>query len=118
DDPYVWFDPINPEPRPDRGDRPERGERPANADSSARADGPAADVEEIIGERPEGEIAGDREGGRSRRRRRGRGRNGDRAAQPHDLKVEARATNEGMPADGSPDTPMAVIIADDAASDV
>jgi ribonuclease E len=103
DDPYVWFDPINPEPRAER----------APAPASAR--GPAADIEEPIGERPEGEIAGDREGGRSRRRRRGRGR-GERA-QPHDLKVEARATNEGMPADGSPDTPMAVIIPSDADAD-
>ncbi len=28
------------------------------------------------------------------------------------MKVETRATNEGMPADGSPDTPSAVIIPD------
>ena len=96
DDPYVCFDPINPEPRPER------------TQAAATAQTPASDVEERIGERPEGEIAGDREGGRSRRRRRGRGR-GERA-QPQDLKVEARATNEGMPADGSVDTPMAVIL--------
>ena len=102
-DPYVWFDPINPEPRAERA--------PAMA-----SDGPAADVEELIGERPEGEIAGDRDGGRSRRRRRGRGR-GERTAQPHDLKVEARATNEGMPADGSPDSPMAVMVSPDADPD-
>jgi len=107
DDPYVWFDPINPEARAERGDRP------ARSDGLVGAEAPAADVEEINGERPEGEIGGDREGGRSRRRRRGRGRNGDRAAQPHDLKVEARATNEGMPPDGSPDTPMAVVVADE-----
>ncbi|WP_395649675.1 Rne/Rng family ribonuclease [Brevundimonas sp.] len=102
-DPYVWFDPINPEPRAERA--------PAMV-----SDGPAADVEELIGERPEGEIAGDRDGGRSRRRRRGRGR-GERTAQPHDLKVEARATNEGMPADGSPDSPMAVMVSPDADPD-
>jgi len=103
DDPYVWFDPINPEPRASN-------DRPAQSRTEE-----ARDVEEIVGERPEGEIAGDREGGRSRRRRRGRGR-GERA-QPHDLKVEARATNEGMPADGSPDTPMAVIIPEAASDD-
>ncbi|WGM48372.1 Ribonuclease E [Brevundimonas sp. NIBR10] len=102
-DPYVWFDPINPEPRAERA--------PAMA-----SDGPAADVEEPIGERPEGEIAGDRDGGRSRRRRRGRGR-GERTAQPHDLKVEARATNEGMPAGGSPESPMAVMVSPDADPD-
>ena len=105
DDPYVWFDPISPEAR---------AERPADAVSSEGDE--AHDVEEIIGERPDGELAGDREGGRSRRRRRGRGRGGDRV-QPHDLKVEARATNEGMPPDGSPDTPMAVVIPADAADD-
>ena len=103
DDPYVWFDPINPAPRAERPAAPAR--------DTAEA---AHDVEEIIGERPEGELAGDREGGRSRRRRRGRGR-GERAT-PHDLKVEGRATNEGMPADGDPETPMAVILPE-AASD-
>jgi ribonuclease E len=102
DDPYVWFDPINPTGRTDR---------PAAA--AAAATNIAADVEEPIGERPEGEMAEDREGGRSRRRRRGRGRGGDRPT-PHDLKVEGRATSEGMPADGSPETPMAVILPDDA----
>ena len=107
DDPYVWFDPINPEPRSE----PRAERTPAPVSDQA----PAADTEEWIGERPEGETAGDREGGRSRRRRRGRGR-GERA-QPHDLKVEARATNEGMPADGSPDTPMAVVIPVEADAD-
>jgi ribonuclease E len=96
DDPYVWFDPINPE-------RPQAQTQPA---ASTRV---ADDVEERIGERPEGEREG-REGGRSRRRRaRGRGR--DRGGElTHEVKVEGRATNEGMPADGSPDTPMAVQI--------
>ncbi|WP_298161454.1 ribonuclease E/G [Brevundimonas sp.] len=103
DDPYVWFDPINPAPRAERPEAPAR-------DAAA----PARDVEERIGERPEGELAADREGGRSRRRRRGRGR-GERAT-PQDLKVEARATGEGMPTDGNPDAPMAVILPD-AASD-
>jgi len=100
EDPYVWFDPLNPPARA------ERGERAPDPSSAIEATG---DIEERIGERPEGEIAGDREGGRSRRRRRGRGRGGDRAT-PHDLKVEGRATNEGMPADGSPETPMAVVL--------
>jgi ribonuclease E len=105
DDPYVWFDPINPE-------RAERAPAPASASSAT-----AADVEERIGERPDGERAEaereGREGGRSRRRRgrgRGRDRNGDDLT--HAVKVEARATNEGMPADGSPDTPMAVVLED------
>jgi ribonuclease E len=94
DDPYVWFDPINPE-------RPQAQTEPA---ASTRV---ADDVEERIGERPEGEREG-REGGRSRRRR-GRGRGRDRGGElTHEVKVEGRATNEGMPADGSPDTPMAV----------
>lgn len=100
DDPYVWFDPINPAPSP-------RSERAPVEASEAR------DVEEIIGERPEGERA-DREGGRSRRRR-GRGRGRDRAGLPHETKVEDRAVNEGLPPVGSPDTPIATIIpADDA----
>ena len=93
-DPYVWFDPINPE-------RPQAKTEPA---ASTRV---ADDLEERIGERPEGEREG-REGGRSRRRR-GRGRGRDRGGElTHEVKVEGRATNEGMPADGSPDTPMAV----------
>lgn len=100
DDPYVWFDPINPAPS-------SRSERAPVEASEAR------DVEEIIGERPEGERA-DREGGRSRRRR-GRGRGRDRAGLPHETKVEDRAVNEGLPPVGSPDTPIATIIpADDA----
>lgn len=104
DDPYVWFDPLNPPARA------ERGERPATSSSPVEA---PRDVEERVGERPGNEIASDSEGGRSRRRRRGRGRGGERAT-PHELKVEGRATNEGMPADGSPDAPMAVILPDDA----
>ena len=97
DDPYVWFDPINPA-------------RPERSAPAARAEVPG-DVEERIGERPEGETLEPtgNEGGRSRRRRRGRGRGGAEA-QPHEIKVEARATNEGMPPDGSPDTPMAVVL--------
>ncbi|MDP3371003.1 MAG: ribonuclease E/G, partial [Brevundimonas sp.] len=46
---------------------------------------------------------------------RGRGRGRDRGGEQgltHEVKVETRATNEGMPPDGSPDTPMAVIIDD------
>ncbi|PZO34313.1 MAG: ribonuclease E/G, partial [Alphaproteobacteria bacterium] len=74
DDPYVWFDPINPAPR---------AEREPEATNSAGTE--PRETEEWVGERPDGETAGDREGGRSRRRRRGRGR-GERA-QPHDLKV-------------------------------
>ncbi len=98
EDPYVWFDPIN----------PERTEAAA-ADKVAATS--ATDVDEVVGERPEGEIGGER-GPRSRRRR-GRGRGRDRGSEQgltHEVKVETRATNEGMPPDGSPDTPMAVVI--------
>ncbi|MBX3476480.1 MAG: Rne/Rng family ribonuclease [Brevundimonas sp.] len=89
DDPYVWFDPLNPE-------RPER------------ASAPSTEAAEANGEQAEGEAGGEREGGR-RRRRRGRGRGG----LAHEVKVEARATAEGMPPDGSPGTPAAVILADE-----
>ena len=102
EDPYVWFDPINPE-------------RTEAAGGNTVAATSATDVDEIVGERPEGEIGGER-GPRSRRRR-GRGRGRDRGSEQgltHEVKVETRATNEGMPPDGSPDTPMAVVI-DDAA---
>ncbi|MBU4040129.1 MAG: ribonuclease E/G, partial [Alphaproteobacteria bacterium] len=98
EDPYVWFDPINPE-------------RTAARTDVEMADTPTGDVDEVIGERPEGEIGGERTG-RSRRRR-GRGRGRDRGGDQgltHEVKVETRATNEGMPADGSPDTPMAVVV--------
>ncbi|MFC7379336.1 Rne/Rng family ribonuclease [Brevundimonas sp. GCM10030266] len=99
DDPYVWFDPINPE-------RPSRTE-------AATAQTEASDVDEVIGERPEGEIGGERSGRSRRRRGRGRGRDrGSDAGLTHEVKTETRATNEGMPADGSPDTPAAVIIPD------
>ena len=99
EDPYVWFDPIN----------PERNEASAGAVAATSA----ADVDEVIGERPDGETGGER-GPRSRRRR-GRGRGRDRGGEQgltHEVKVETRATNEGMPPDGSPDTPMAVIVDD------
>jgi ribonuclease E len=94
DDPYVWFDPINPE-------RTETvGSGPVAARSAAEAD-----------ERPENETGGER-GSRSRRRR-GRGRGRDRGVEQgltQEAKIEARANNEGMPTDGSPDTPMAVVV--------
>jgi ribonuclease E len=97
EDPYVWFDPIN----------PERTESRADVETATLPD----DVEEVVGERPDGETGGERTG-RSRRRR-GRGRGRDRGGDEgltHEVKVETRATNEGMPADGSPDTPMAVFV--------
>lgn len=98
DDPYVWFDPINPAPRAESEDE---------APAAAR---PARDARSEQGERPEGE-AGEREGGRSRRRR-GRGRGRDRGAagdEPREVKVEARATGEGMPPEGSAETAMATV---------
>jgi ribonuclease E len=94
DDPYVWFDPINPER------------------TEAVASGPVASTNASgADERPENDAGGER-GPRSRRRR-GRGRGRDRGAEQgltHEVKVETRATNEGMPTDDSPDTPMAVVI--------
>jgi ribonuclease E len=67
DDPYVWFDPINPAPRAERAAAPARAEVVDGVDAQA--------------ERPEGELSGEREGGRSRRRRRGRGRGAERGGQ-------------------------------------
>jgi ribonuclease E len=92
EDPYVWFDPIN----------PERAESHAEADAA-----PVGDVEEIIGERPEGDTG---ERGPRSRRRRGRGRGRDRGNDQgltQETRVEARATNEGMPPEGALETPMA-----------
>jgi len=100
EDPYVWFDPINPE-------------RAESREDDIVAATPMGEVDESLGERPEGETGGER-GPRSRRRR-GRGRGRDRGSDQdltHETKVESSATNEGMPADGSVDTPMAVVIDD------
>ena len=88
EDPYVWFDPIN----------PQKAEAPA-----------AARTEDA--ETPEALSETSGEAGGRRRRRRGRGRGGA-GDMTHEVKVEARATNEGMPPDGSPDTPMAVVTTD------
>ena len=94
EDPYVWFDPLNPGRPEPRADKTERG---IPADDHA---------ESLVEAASDG--AGD-EGGRRRRRRRGRGRGQDQAQDMgHEIKVENRATNEGMPPDGSPETPMAV----------
>jgi len=93
DDPYVWFDPINP-----TESAPVRAERPA----------PAQDRADDQNERHEGErLDGERDGGGRRRRRRRGGRGGDRGL-PHEVKVEARATTEGMPPEGDSNTPIAV----------
>ena len=94
EDPYIWFDPIN----PGAG-----AERPAST-----ADTPEANIEDKPAEQAEGE----RREGRSRRRRsRGRGRDRNGEGLSHDQKVEIRATNEGLPPVGSPETPMATYIA-------
>ena len=99
DDPYVWFDPLNPGRSDARHERAERAERV----EQTAAEQPQTEGLDVVAS----EGAGD-DGGRSRRRRRrGRGRGGDAA---HEIKVENRATNEGMPPDGSPDTPMAVVV--------
>ena len=90
DDPYVWFDPINPErPQP-------RAEAAAEAPEAAGAPAP---------EQVEGETAGERNG-RSRRRR-GRGRGRDRgldAAPTADTAetVEAAAEPAVSDADAAP----------------
>ncbi|WP_292074736.1 MULTISPECIES: Rne/Rng family ribonuclease [unclassified Brevundimonas] len=101
DEPYVWFDPLN----PGRGEgRSERFERAERLEADASVEPLTATVDEANAETT------NEEGGRSRRRRRrGRGRGGEAGA-AHEIKVENRATNEGMPPDGSPETPMAVMI--------
>ncbi|MBN9480770.1 MAG: ribonuclease E/G [Bordetella sp.] len=94
-DPYVWFDPINPvAARPERN--PERVQDEIEQ---------TADLDQV---------AASEEGrnGRSRRRR-GRGRGRGQGELTHEAKVEDRADNEGLPAVGSPDTPIAVMIEDE-----
>ena len=102
DDPYVWFDPINP------GAAAPRSAAEAPADGEA----PRDRVEAETGEN--GERAG-----RSRRRR-GRGRGRDRADRdlPRETVPEARASDEGMTLETSPDTPAAVMVADEAEAPV
>jgi ribonuclease E len=97
EDPYVWFDPIN----------PERAQPRADAEAEA-TDAPRDRVE------AEGGETGERTG-RSRRRR-GRGRGRDRAERDLTAETtpEARASGEGMTLETSPDTPAAVAIADEA----
>ncbi len=106
EDPFVWFDPLNPE----RGDRPALAEAPA--ETAVREERPRVDGEE-------------REGGR-RRRRRGRGRGGDRPIdreQPIDLAsgpdtaLEAPGfdtTGESVPVDQSGSESPAAPIAEPA----
>ena len=94
EDPYVWFDPLNP-------GRPEPR-------SEAKAERVQTD-NEVVGLDVVSAAGPGEEGGRRRRRRRGRGRGQDQTQDlVHEIKVENRATNEGMPPDGSPQTPMAV----------
>jgi len=93
EDPYVWFDPINP-----YGDAPQRAEGAAE---------PVEGLAAVADAGPDGE----REGGR-RRRRRGRGR-GERG-----VEQESRAATEGMTLEGDIDAPIAARIeapAEDAA---
>ncbi|MGW8705256.1 Rne/Rng family ribonuclease [Brevundimonas sp. NPDC055814] len=95
-DPYVWFDPINPAAaRPERKD-----ERRSEAAGEETAEDISLD-----------QVAASEEGrnGRSRRRR-GRGRGRGQGEMAHETKVEDRAVNEGLPPVGSPDTPIAVVI--------
>ena len=92
EDPYVWFDPINPERTQPRAD--------AEADT---AEAPRDRVE------VEGGETGERTG-RSRRRR-GRGRGRDRAERDLTAETtpEARAASEGMTLEVSPEAPAAVV---------
>jgi ribonuclease E len=80
-DPYVWFDPLNPQAEGDSDSAGPRAERNDRLDVAASTD----------------DAEGDREGGRRRRRRRGRGRDRDRSgADDASPRAEARAANEGM----------------------
>jgi ribonuclease E len=89
EDPYVWFDPLNPQPR---------GERvPAEASVDGEADRPARTPESV-----DAGLSGEKEGGR-RRRRRGRGRGRDRFDQDETGAVEGTA-------DAAPETDDAVAI--------
>lgn len=76
DDPYVWFDPLNPG-RPESPARPDRAERPSEAPVPAL-----------------NEAANEDGGGRSRRRRRRRGRGGDAVGQ--ESTVENRVAEEAV----------------------
>ena len=97
-DPYVWFDPINPE-------------RNGSGDDAAVAAAASTGADDVVSEHSETELEGERTGRTRRRRGRGRGRDrGGEQGLSHEVKVETRATNEGMPPDGSPDTPMAVVM--------
>ncbi|MCH4266879.1 MAG: ribonuclease E/G [Brevundimonas sp.] len=95
-DPYVWFDPINPAAA--------RSERKDERRSEAAGEETAQDISLD-------QVAASEEGrnGRSRRRR-GRGRGRGQGEMTHETKVEDRAVNEGLPPVGSPDTPIAVVI--------
>ena len=94
DDPYVWFDPLNPQ-------RPERAPRPVA--EAAAVEGVEAEVASLEDAKGEGER-------RSRRRRRGRGRNRDNGDLAPETKVVDRAANEGMLPEGDPDLPIATVI--------
>jgi ribonuclease E len=95
EDPYVWFDPLNPQPRGERG--------PAPASTEAEGDRPARTPESL-----DAGVSGDREGGR-RRRRRGRGRGRDRFEQDDAGATETAdavaAETEGPVADAAPAIP-------------
>lgn len=84
-DPYVWFDPINPESEP----------------ASAMSEAAETAETESHGATPQEE-----RDGRRRRRRRGRGR--DRGVEAAPTRAEARAEGEGMIEETPVDEPMAV----------
>ncbi|WP_298745046.1 ribonuclease E/G [uncultured Brevundimonas sp.] len=94
DDPYIWFDPINPAAS---------APRPAEAEVGA-AEAPRDRIEAETGE------AGDRPG-RSRRRR-GRGRGRDRADRDLNVAADGDAAPGGEPTgEPAPDAPTPMIVA-------
>ncbi|MCS6625088.1 ribonuclease E/G [Roseibacterium beibuensis] len=98
EDPYVWFDPIN----------PGAATRPV-----ADADADASEARRDRVEAESGE-AGERAGRSRRRRGRGRGRDRGDRDQAAETPMEARASNEGMIEETPPGTPAAVLIGDEA----
>ncbi len=78
EDPYVWFDPLNPQPRAER-----------EPDAAVATAGEGESLPQTRG-RPEADGQGEREGGR-RRRRRGRGRGADRFATEGSAPIEGDA---------------------------
>jgi len=112
-DPYVWFDPLSTD-RVERPERPEHAERPQRVvaiEGVEAVEGTEVSLAEVQQEEGNGR--------RSRRRRgRGRGRNRDQDEMTQEAVVEDRAINEGLPVEGNPDAPIAVVIEAEAPAQV